>query len=76
MLTHASMQWNAWNTICGWGLSPDDIAPVFTPMFHTGGLNVMATPLLCLGGTLILPGAFDAPKALEVIEQERCTLVF
>ena len=68
VLTHASMQWNAWNTICGWGLSPDDVAPIFTPMFHTGGLNVMATPLLCLGGTLVLPGNFEAHKALEVIE--------
>jgi fatty-acyl-CoA synthase len=76
VLTHTSMQWNAWNTICGWGLSPEDIAPIFTPMFHTGGLNVMATPLLCLGGTLVLPGPFDAAKALEVIEQEQCTLVF
>jgi fatty-acyl-CoA synthase len=76
VLTHASMQWNAWNTIAGWGLSPEDIAPIFTPMFHTGGLNVMATPLLCLGGTLVLPGTFEPAKAFEVIEQERCTLVF
>lgn len=76
VLTHASMQWNAWNTISGWGLSPEDVAPIFTPMFHTGGLNVMATPLLCLGGTLVLPGNFEAARALEVIEQERCTLVF
>jgi len=76
VLTHASMQWNAWNTISGWGLSPEDIAPIFTPMFHTGGLNVMATPLLCLGGTLVLPGNFEPARALEVIEQERCTLVF
>lgn len=76
VLTHASMQWNAWNTIAGWGLSPEDIAPIFTPMFHTGGLNVMATPLLCLGGTLVLPGNFDAPKALEILEEEGCTLLF
>lgn len=76
VLTHRSMQANAWNTIGGWGLSPDDIAPIFTPMFHTGGLNVCATPLLCLGGTLVLPGNFDPVKSLEVIEQEHCTFVF
>ena len=76
VLTHKSMQANAWNTIGGWGLSPDDIAPVFTPMFHTGGLNVCLTPLLCLGGTLVLPGNFDPVKSLEVIEQEKCTFVF
>lgn len=76
ILTHNSVQWNAWNTIAGWGLSPEDVAPIFTPMFHTGGLNVMATPLLCLGGTLVLPGAFDPVQALDVIEKEHCTLVF
>ncbi|MBS2037861.1 AMP-binding protein [bacterium] len=76
VLTHKSMQANAWNTIGGWGLSPEDIAPIFTPMFHTGGLNVVATPLFCLGGTLVLPGNFDPAKSLEIIEQEKCTFVF
>lgn len=76
VLTHTSLQWNAWNTIAGWGLSPDDVAPIFTPLFHTGGLNVMATPLFCLGGTVVLPGPFEPARALEVIEQEGCTLVF
>ncbi|MBI3929539.1 MAG: AMP-binding protein [Armatimonadetes bacterium] len=76
ILTHESIQWNAWNTISGWGLCSDDIAPVFTPMFHTGGLNVLATPLFCLGGTVVLPGPFDPELALSIIEQERCTLVF
>jgi fatty-acyl-CoA synthase len=76
VLTHKSMQANAWNTIGGWGLSPDDIAPIFTPMFHTGGLNVVATPLFCLGGTLVLPGNFDPAKSLDIIEQEKCSFVF
>ena len=76
VLTHKSMQANAWNTIGGWGLSPEDVAPIFTPMFHTGGLNVAATPLLCLGGTLVLPGNFDPAKSLDIIEQEKCTFVF
>lgn len=76
VLTHRSIQANAWNTIAGWGLSPDDVAPIFTPMFHTGGFNVFATPLLCLGGTVVLPGPFDPEDALEVIAEERCTVVF
>ncbi|HXE72342.1 MAG TPA: AMP-binding protein, partial [Candidatus Nitrosotenuis sp.] len=76
VLTQRSLQWNAWNTIAGWGLGPEDVAPVFTPMFHTGGLNVLATPLLCLGGTVVLPGPFEASSALRCIEEEGCTLVF
>lgn len=76
LLTHRSLQANALNTIVGWGLSPEDVAPVFTPMFHTGGLNVFATPLLCLGGTVVITGAFEAESALELLEEESCTVLF
>lgn len=76
LLTHKSMFWNAQNTIAGWGLSPDDIAPIFTPLFHTGGLNVFATPLLSLGGTIVLTANFDPDKALQLIVDESCTILF
>ncbi|MFA7481264.1 MAG: long-chain fatty acid--CoA ligase [Vulcanimicrobiota bacterium] len=76
ILTHKSIHWNAVNTTCGWSLSPDDIAPVFTPLFHTGGLNVFATPMLMLGGTTILSRSFDPEQALNLIEKERCTILF
>lgn len=76
LLTHKSMFWNAQNTIAGWGLSPDDIAPVFTPLFHTGGLNVFATPLLALGGTIVLSATFEPERALELIAAEQCTVLF
>lgn len=76
LLTHKSMFWNAQNTIAGWGLSPDDIAPIFTPLFHTGGLNVFATPLLSLGGTIVLTAHFDPERALQLIADERCTILF
>jgi len=76
ILTHRSIHWNAVNTTVGWGLSPDDVAPVFTPLFHTGGLNVFATPMLFLGGTTILSRSFDPDKALELIEEEACTILF
>ncbi len=76
VLTHSCVQWNAWNTISGWGLAPTDVAPVFTPLFHTGGLNVLATPLFCLGGTIVLPGPFDAKESIDLIEREGCTVVF
>lgn len=78
ILTQRSLQWNAWNTISGWGLHPDDVAPVFTPFFHTGGLNVLATPLLVLGATVVLPprGSFDPSTAIKIIEDYGCTLFF
>jgi fatty-acyl-CoA synthase len=76
ILTHKSIHWNAVNTTCGWGLSPDDVAPVFTPLFHTGGLNVFATPMLFLGGTTILTKSFDPEQALNLIEKESCSILF
>lgn len=76
ILTQRSIDANARNTIQGWGLTADDVAPVFTPMFHTGGLNVIATPLFVLGGTVVLPAPFTAESALQVIAEERCTFVF
>lgn len=78
ILTQRSLQWNAWNTIAGWGLNPNDVGPIFTPFFHTGGLNVFATPLLALGATVVLParGSFEPAAALELVEKYSCTLFF
>ncbi|MBI2264795.1 MAG: long-chain fatty acid--CoA ligase [Armatimonadetes bacterium] len=76
VLSQRMILWNAMNTCASWGLSPEDIAPIFTPMFHTGGLNVLLTPLLSIGGTVVIPDAFDPESALGIIEDHRCTVVF
>lgn len=76
VLTHGSILWNAINTAVSWGLSERDVAPSFTPMFHTGGFNVFTLPLLMLGGRVILPRRFDAAEALHVLESEQATVVF
>ena len=76
VLTHGSVFWNAVNTIVGWGLREDDVAPIFTPLFHTGGLNVLLTPLLLMGGTSILVSAFDPEKAFDIIDRYGATYVF
>ncbi|HEY3367403.1 MAG TPA: long-chain fatty acid--CoA ligase [Symbiobacteriaceae bacterium] len=76
VLSHRQINWNAWNTIAGWGLSPDDRVPILTPFFHTGGLNVFTTPLVQLGGTSILMGPFDPGQVLDAIAAEQLTIVF
>jgi fatty-acyl-CoA synthase len=76
VLTHGSILWNALNTCLSWELRSDDVAPVFTPMFHTGGLNVFTLPLLLIGGTVIVPRRFEPEAALAVLERERATLLF
>jgi len=76
ILTHGSVLWNAINTSLSWGLRGDDIAPIFTPMFHTGGWNVFTLPLLLIGGTVIVPRRFEPAAALAATVQERATLLF
>ncbi|HEY9855703.1 MAG TPA: long-chain fatty acid--CoA ligase [Stenomitos sp.] len=76
ILTHGTITWNAINTQVGWDLRHDDITLTHTPFFHTGGLNVLTTPLIHRGGTVVLMRQFDAAESLRQIEQERCTVVF
>lgn len=75
VLSRRMITWNAVNTTISWGLTQADIAPVLFPFFHTGGFNVLTTPLIHLGGTLVLAGPFSAAAALEAIGRERCTAV-
>jgi fatty-acyl-CoA synthase len=76
MLTHGTLTWNAVNTEVGWDLRHDDVTLTHTPLFHTGGLNALSTPLLHRGGTVILMRSFDAERSLALIARERCTVIF
>ena len=67
--------WNCINTAVSWGLSENDVSPVFTPLFHAGGLFAFLTPLFYLGGRIVLSKSFDAEQSLRIIEEERCTVV-
>jgi fatty-acyl-CoA synthase len=76
MLPHRMILWNGYNTVASWQLREDDIAPIFTPMYHAGGLSVFLTPLFVIGGTVILHEHFDASEVWRTIDRERATLVF
>jgi fatty-acyl-CoA synthase len=75
VLSHRLIFWNSVNTIASWGLRPDDVQPLLFPLFHTGGWNVLLVPFLHLGAKTILMGDFDATEILQVIEQEKCSIV-
>ncbi|HEX6039571.1 class I adenylate-forming enzyme family protein [Longimicrobium sp.] len=74
VLPHRQIFWNAVATTTAWELGPDDVAPVSTPLFHTGGWNVFATPLWQRGGTIVLVDAFDADDFLRMMDEEGCTM--
>jgi fatty-acyl-CoA synthase len=74
VLPHRQIYWNAAATTTAWELGADDVAPVSTPFFHTGGWNVFATPLWHRGGTIVLVDGFDADEFLRMMEEEGCTV--
>jgi fatty-acyl-CoA synthase len=74
LLSHRQLVFNALSTDQAVGLSSCDSTLVFMPLFHTGGLNCLATPLLHYGGRVVVMPGFDAERALELAESERITL--
>ncbi len=72
---HRMVAWNAYNTVACWQLSEDDVSPIFTPLYHAGGLGAFLMPILLAGGTIVLHREFDSSEVWRVIEEEHCTVV-
>jgi fatty-acyl-CoA synthase len=75
MIPHRQILWNAINTIASWGLNETDVSPVFTPLFHAGGLFAFLTPLFYVGGRILLFRTFDGDAIFQAILDEKCTVV-
>jgi fatty-acyl-CoA synthase len=75
MIPKRQLYWNGYNTALNWSLREDDVTPVFTPMYHAGGLAAFLIPIFCAGGTVIVHKAFDVGEVWRTIERERCTVV-
>ncbi|MFN8944674.1 MAG: AMP-binding protein, partial [Pseudobdellovibrionaceae bacterium] len=76
VLSHGMLFWNAVNTSLRLNISQDDCAVIFLPLFHTGGWNVLMTPFLHRGATIILTKKFEADQVLNLSEKHECTLLF
>jgi fatty-acyl-CoA synthase len=75
MIPKRQLYWNGYNTALNWGLRDDDVTPVFTPMYHAGGLAAFLIPVFCAGGTVVIQKSFKTSGVWQTIEQERCTVV-
>ncbi len=73
LLTHSQINHNARITVSACMLDSDCSTLTFTPLFHTGGMNCLTTPLLRLGGRVVLMPRLDAAEALALIENEQIT---
>lgn len=75
VLPHRQLLWNAINTVISWGLSEQDVSPILTPMFHSGGLFVFLVPLFFAGGRIVMARSFDPDASLKLIVDEKCTVI-
>ncbi|MCP4420233.1 MAG: AMP-binding protein, partial [Chloroflexi bacterium] len=75
VIPHRQILWNILNTCASWGLTENDVSPVFTPLFHAGGLFAFLTPLFYLGGRIVLSKGFDPENTLDIILEEKCTVI-
>jgi fatty-acyl-CoA synthase len=53
----------------------DDVSPIFTPLYHAGGLMAFLVPIFVIGGTVVLHRGFDAGEIWRTVEAEGCTVV-
>jgi fatty-acyl-CoA synthase len=75
MVPHRMVAWNAVNTVVSWQLREDDVSPIYTPLYHAGGLGAFLTPIFAVGGTIVLFAGFEPAEILATIARERCTVV-
>jgi len=67
IITHGMTFWNTVNLGVPARITPDTVQLVVLPLFHTGGLNCYANPVLHAGGRIVVARAFDPGEALALI---------
>ena len=75
MIPHRQVAWNGYNTVAGWQLTAEDVSPIFTPLYHAGGLFAFLVPIFTIGGTVVLHRGFDPAEIWQTVARERCTVI-
>ena len=70
MITFGMNFYNAVNLGIPAGISANAVQLVVLPLFHTGGMNCYANPILHAGGRILLMRDFDPGRALAVLGDE------
>lgn len=74
MIPHRMVAWNGYNTAINWQLGENDVSPLYTPLYHAGGLAAFLTPIVAAGGTTVLHREFDVHEVWRSIQKERVTV--
>lgn len=72
--SHKMLFWNSVNTSQSLEITPADHTISCMPAFHTGGWNVLLTPLLHRGASVGIMKKFDADLLLQLLEKEKSQL--
>ncbi|MEW6615638.1 MAG: long-chain fatty acid--CoA ligase [Thermodesulfobacteriota bacterium] len=75
LLSHRKTFYNTFNADIYFDISSTDRMLVVMPLFHSGGLNITAVPILYKGGTAIIQKHFDPEEVLRLIERYKITLM-
>jgi fatty-acyl-CoA synthase len=75
MIPKRQLWWNGYNTAVNWGLRDDDVCPIYTPLYHAGGVAAFLIPIFTVGGTIVLHRGFDPGEVWRGIEEEKATVV-
>ena len=67
IITHGMNFWNCVNLGIPALINPETVQLVILPLFHTGGLNCYANPVLHAGGTILIMRTFDPGQALDCL---------
>ena len=74
VLSYEAVTSNAINTVISWGLTDADCTLNYMPLFHTGGINALALPILLVGGTVVIGQKFDPERAVRAIDEYKTTI--
>jgi fatty-acyl-CoA synthase len=61
-----------------WNLNADTVCMTTGPLYHVGGMEDLALPVLLIGGTVVITksGGFSIDRVVRTIEQENVTDCF
>lgn len=74
VLSYEAVTVNAMNTVISWGLNEKDCTLNYMPLFHTGGINALALPILMAGGTVVIGQKFDPEHAIRALNEYKTTI--
>jgi fatty-acyl-CoA synthase len=76
VLSHRQTYFKSFQVGMYTGAGTDDVVVAQMPLFHSGGLFIVATPALCSGMTMVMRRGFDPDEFAADIERYRGTIVF